>query len=85
MGTEYNGHPSRAHWNTSLWLNNDEPTYLAMLGAIKDHGVKEGTKVLFQRLKGVWKWDGSKNELRTPDGEKVTHAILEHVLESENE
>lgn len=82
---EYNGWPSKAHWNVNLWLNNNEGTYLAMLGAIKDNGVKEGTRVLFQRLKGIWKWDGSKNELRTPDGILVTHAVLEDVLTSEIE
>lgn len=82
---EYNGWPSKAHWNVNLWLNNSEGTYLAMLGAIKDHGVKQGTQVLFHRLKGMWKWDVSKNELRTPDGILVTHAILEYVLASEME
>lgn len=31
----YNGHPSWAAWNVSLWLNNDEGTYRAMRRCIR--------------------------------------------------
>lgn len=34
---EYNGHPSRAAWNVSLWIGNDEGLYRLALDCIKRH------------------------------------------------
>lgn len=33
---EYNGHPSREHWNVALWVANDEFTYSSAQGLDKD-------------------------------------------------
>ena len=30
MSNTYNGHKNWAHWNVSLWLNNDETLYRRM-------------------------------------------------------
>lgn len=34
----YNGHKNRNHWNVSLWLNNDEALYRAMMSHIRAAG-----------------------------------------------
>jgi hypothetical protein len=34
----YNGHKNWNHWNVSLWLNNDEPLYRAMVSWIRAAG-----------------------------------------------
>ena len=36
--SEYNGYPSWAQWNVSLWLNNDEGMYESMLYALRAAG-----------------------------------------------
>lgn len=36
--TEYQGHPSKGHWNVALWLANDEPTYRLAMDAISKRG-----------------------------------------------
>ena len=33
--TPYNGHESKTAWNVSLWLNNDESLYEAMLSCLR--------------------------------------------------
>lgn len=35
MTKTYEGFPTRAQWNVSLWLNNDEPSYRLMQEAIR--------------------------------------------------
>ena len=37
---KYNGHKNWNHWNVSLWLNNDESLYRAMLSWIRGAGNK---------------------------------------------
>lgn len=61
--TTYNGYESYDHWNTALWLNNDEKYYndlLEMIGLAKKLGMSELS------VADVWmqKYNGTK----TPDG-----------------
>ena len=34
MSTTYNGYESYDHWNTALWLNNDEKFYNIMMNKV---------------------------------------------------
>lgn len=35
MSTTYNGYESYDHWNTALWLNNDEKFYNIMMNKVE--------------------------------------------------
>lgn len=46
----YNGHKNWAHWNVSLWLNNDEDTYKRMLRLVSIFDRKTAARRLLSDL-----------------------------------
>ncbi len=69
----YNGHPSRAHWNVSLWLYNDEGLYGLVQTAVKRCANREEA--------AAWLMDELPHS--TPDGVAYTHALVFYALENE--
>jgi len=68
---EYNGHPSRAHWNVALWFGNDYGLYRLALAC------KSG-KELLERCKET-------GFVKTPDGYTLTERLCQHAWECVNE
>jgi hypothetical protein len=68
--SEYNGHKSRAHWNVSLWLFNDEPLYRLVQEALSSTKTKdEAAKLLLTQLPD-----------ETPDGVRYTFDTVRAAL-----
>ena len=67
----YNGHESKTAWNVSLWLNNDESLYRAMLSQLRAAGGSKdrAAKSLFYALTSG---DYGAPTPRTPDGFKYS-------------
>jgi hypothetical protein len=59
----YNGYPTKAQWNVSLWLNNDEGMYQLMLDALKQ---AKGCKAKAAKLLQNWL------PTKTPDGHRYS-------------
>lgn len=58
----YNGHKNHAHWNVSLWLNNDEGLYSMMRSVIRRSRTRdEAARKLVSLLAG-------EGMTHTPDG-----------------
>lgn len=67
---EYNGHPSRAHWNVSLWLFNDEGLYNLLKAALKATKDKDSAaRLLLSQLPA-----------ETPDGVRYSFTTIRHAL-----
>lgn len=76
---EYNGHPSRAHWNVCLWLYNDQLLYEYMRAAIRrsatvDAAARDICSSLYVR-RGVTP--------TTPDGVPFSRASVAYAIEDE--
>jgi len=72
-GQEYNGHPSKGHWNVALWINNDECTYSVAMTALKERGRKSAARWLIMHMLPA----------RTPDGYQYTYARVYAALDQE--
>lgn len=67
----YNGHPSYAAWNVSLWISNDEGLYGLAKDAMRRGKTKnKSAELLYESLAGD----------ETPDGVKYTKTNLRHAL-----
>lgn len=66
----YNGHQSRAAWNVSLWINNDEGLYRLALDCIRRRKTKDAAaKELIELLPE-----------KTPDGVPYTLRSVREAL-----
>ena len=73
MTQEYNGHPSKGHYNVALWLNNDESLYRLCQLYLTRFGRREAAR----RIAKLWKG------ARTPDGFLFTYSRVYHALDNE--
>jgi hypothetical protein len=67
--TTYNGYPSWAQWNVSLWVNNDESLYSMARSMSKDDFVRELPQIM----------------PKTPDGAKVSKTAAARAWSCANE
>lgn len=70
-GQEYNGHPSKGHWNVSLWINNDEFLYRSAMIALAQFSRKEAARYLIKQVLRA----------HTPDGYQYTYARVYAALD----
>ena len=72
--SEYNGYKSYAHWNTALWINNDEGFHDVMLNEVEF--------VVYQHYTLDTAVEKVLDELPelTPDREKWQRSTLKEVM-----
>lgn len=71
----YNGHPNRAQWNVSLWINNDEGLYNMARDAVRtNRGAKmRAAEEMLEQLNDA-------GITHTPDGVKYTKTSIRHAM-----
>jgi hypothetical protein len=76
----YNGHKNWAHWNVSLWVNNDEGLYRnAMLWLQASGGSrKRAARAMFHALTSA---DFGTPIPKTPDGARYSISALYHAMD----
>ena len=78
--SEYNGHPTWAHWNVTLWLNN-EPALYAVLQqfswGVTNHKAHP-SDMAAEMLVHMRQYHGDT----TPDGAAWSHDVLRYAIES---
>lgn len=76
----YNGHKNWAHWNVSLWLNNDEALYRSALSWLRAAGGsrRRAARGLFHALTGT---DYGTPTPRTPDGARYSISAIYHAMD----
>lgn len=70
----YNGHKDWTHWNVSLWVNNDEPTYRlaqACVRLLKPR--RRAAEAMLQELH-------ARGITATPDGARYSVTSLLHAM-----
>ena len=67
----YNGHRNWNHWNVSLWLNNDEGNYRAMVACVKATDNRDQAAKLMLRL---------LPEDETPDGAPYSKTTIRAAM-----
>lgn len=66
----YNGHKNYAHWNVSLWINNDEALYRAALECIRHTSTRDAAvRAMAAYLPA-----------RTPDGARYSHSAIRAAM-----
>jgi hypothetical protein len=68
------GHPTRAHWNVSLWVNSDEPLY--RMARAYARRIRRGSYTAADAAKGML----ARLPERTPDGYRYNVRTLRRVL-----
>ena len=71
---KYNGHPSKAAWNVSLWINNDESLYDLARRSVM---VTKNKRQAAERMLSVLTSYGIE---RTPDGYKYTITSIRNAM-----
>lgn len=74
MGKTYNGHPSRASWNVSLWFGNDEGLHNMARNAIRVTRTKDAAA---QWVMGELTALGMTH---TPDGYAYSRSSVRYAL-----
>lgn len=80
---KYNGHKNFAHWNVSLWLNNDESLY-RMCKHMKQHYAK--ARMVFDERRSTFIARQVIRRLKdegithTPDGIKYSTSSVEAAM-----
>ena len=74
----YNGHRSKAYWNVSLWINNDEGLYRTALDLCRRMNRREAAMTMYDMLKDGAAPDSTPT---TPDGyaysiDKIQRAMI---------
>ena len=71
----YNGYESYDHWNTALWLNNDEQMYnlVANKAELAVYNVCTKTQAVYEILRGL--------PPKTPDGAQWEPDTILDILE----
>lgn len=70
----YNGHKNWAHWNVSLWINNDEGLYNAALTAIRHNDTrKQAAEYLLSML-------SDSGVTQTPDGARYSVTTIRAAM-----
>lgn len=70
----YNGHSSRAAWNVSLWINNDEGLYSLAKDSVRATRTRKEAARYF--LEGLNECGVTK----TPDGYKYSVSSIEKAM-----
>ena len=70
--TTYNGHPSWAYWNVSLWIANDESLYRAALACIRRFRNKRDAAAAFI---------DTLEDTKTPDGARYSTRAVIHAMQ----
>jgi len=77
----YNGHPSWALWNVSLWFANDEGLYRLALDALAEHGRLDEAVDSVQELLAESAPDRLPDGAAcTPDGARYSKSAIRHAL-----
>jgi len=69
MNNSYNGHKNWAHWNVSLWLNNEEPLYRRMRYLCQIHTRAIAADIMLSQLPE-----------QTPDGAKYSVTAIRAAM-----
>jgi hypothetical protein len=74
----YNGHKNWAHWNVSLWINNDEGLYRDALCHLKAAGGsrKRAARALLYALTNY-----APRTPKTPDGARYSISAIYHAMD----
>ena len=74
MSNGYNGHKSWAHWNVSLWINNDEGLYRQACYLCRQHNRSEAAQLMLESFHSL-------GITHTPDGARYTATTIRAAME----